>query len=184
MANEKAVLISIRPKWCELIASGKKTIEVRKTAPKIQTPFKCYIYETQGETETPWMDEEGHMIFRGRGRVVGEFVCDNIYDICIEISKPDDLPGYPFPCTGLTDKEILKYLGNGRTGYGWHVSDLKIYDKPKALSEFYTWKKCNSCRMSGYESSACIYYEDCKVPEVVTRPPQIWGYVEEITDGK
>lgn len=24
----KAVLISIQPKWCELIASGKKTIEV------------------------------------------------------------------------------------------------------------------------------------------------------------
>lgn len=27
----KAVLISIRPKWCEKIASGMKTIEVRKT---------------------------------------------------------------------------------------------------------------------------------------------------------
>ena len=40
----KAVLISIRPKWCEKIASGEKTIEVRKTRPKLQTPFKCYIY--------------------------------------------------------------------------------------------------------------------------------------------
>ena len=39
----KSVLISIQPKWCELIASGKKTIEVRKTAPKLETPFKCYI---------------------------------------------------------------------------------------------------------------------------------------------
>ena len=43
----RAVLISIRPKWCELIASGKKTIEVRKTAPKINTPFKCYTYCTK-----------------------------------------------------------------------------------------------------------------------------------------
>lgn len=42
----KSVLIAIQPKWCELIASGKKTIEVRKTAPKLQTPFKCYIYCT------------------------------------------------------------------------------------------------------------------------------------------
>ena len=42
----KAVLISIQPKWCELIASGKKTIEVRKTRPKIETPFRCYIYMT------------------------------------------------------------------------------------------------------------------------------------------
>lgn len=26
----KAVMLSIRPKWCEKIASGEKTIEVRK----------------------------------------------------------------------------------------------------------------------------------------------------------
>ena len=43
----KAVLISIRPKWCEKIASGEKTIEVRKTRPKLHTPFKCYIYCTK-----------------------------------------------------------------------------------------------------------------------------------------
>ena len=43
----KAVMISIRPKWCEKIASGEKTIEVRKTRPKLETPFKCYIYCTQ-----------------------------------------------------------------------------------------------------------------------------------------
>ena len=42
----KSVLISTRPKWCEKIASGKKTIEVRKTAPK-EVPFKAYIYETK-----------------------------------------------------------------------------------------------------------------------------------------
>ena len=44
----KSVLISIQPKWCELIANGKKTVEVRKTRPKLETPFKCYIYCTQG----------------------------------------------------------------------------------------------------------------------------------------
>ena len=43
----KSVLFSIKPKYCELIASGKKTIEVRKTKPKLDTPFKCYIYETK-----------------------------------------------------------------------------------------------------------------------------------------
>ena len=42
----KAVLISIRPKWVEKIASGEKTIEVRKTRPKLDTPFRCYIYCT------------------------------------------------------------------------------------------------------------------------------------------
>ena len=76
----KSVLISIKPKWCELIANRKKTIEVRKTRPKLETPFKVYIYETQGRTETPFVDEEGHYIFKGKGQVIGEFVCNNIYD--------------------------------------------------------------------------------------------------------
>lgn len=42
----KAVMLSIRPKWVEKIANGEKTIEVRKTKPKLDTPFKCYIYCT------------------------------------------------------------------------------------------------------------------------------------------
>lgn len=74
----KAVLISIRPEWVEKIVGGEKTIEVRKTRPKLETPFKCYIYETQGKSDTPWIDEDGHMIFRGRGKVVAEFTCTGI----------------------------------------------------------------------------------------------------------
>ena len=42
----KSVLISIRPEWCQKIASGEKTIEVRKKRPKLAPPFKCYIYCT------------------------------------------------------------------------------------------------------------------------------------------
>lgn len=45
----KAVLMSTQPKWCELIANGKKTVEVRKTRPKLKTPFKVYIYCTKGK---------------------------------------------------------------------------------------------------------------------------------------
>ena len=43
----KAVLMSIKPKWCEKIFSGEKTIEVRKTAPK-ETPFKVCEVEQYG----------------------------------------------------------------------------------------------------------------------------------------
>ena len=63
----KAVLISIQPKWCELIASGKKTIEVRKTKPKLETPFKCYIYCTQNTPYNPVIpmryEKEGGKLF-------------------------------------------------------------------------------------------------------------------------
>lgn len=47
--QKKSVLISIQPKWCELILSGKKTVEVRKNRPRLETPFKCYIYQTKGK---------------------------------------------------------------------------------------------------------------------------------------
>lgn len=151
----KSVMLSIQPKWVEKIASGKKTVEVRKTAPKLEPPFKCYIYCTKHPKGLITVNRQNEVC---NCKVVGEFVCDKIFDICIEISKPDDLPGYPFPCTGLTDKEILQYLGNGKTGYGWHISDLVIYEEPKPLSEFVLANTQHYCHLQ--------------------RPPQSWCYVE------
>lgn len=191
----KSVLISIQPKWCEKIARGEKIVEVRKTKPKLETPFKCYIYATKpkkwfrfsswgkasdeslwlsnGKVEMHdgfklWADETEYELLNGK--VIGEFVCDEIRD-CREL--------FIAP-TCLTVDEWLKYTdGYKKPVWGWHISDLVIYDYPKPLSDFYTWKKCNSCKVSGYESSACIYDENCKVPAVITRPPQSWCYVEE-----
>ena len=71
----KSVLISIQPKWCELIASGKKTVEVRKTRPKLETPFKVYIYCSKGfKPNTSY----SYKTWAGYGKVIGEFVCDRI----------------------------------------------------------------------------------------------------------
>ena len=79
----KAVLISIRPKWVEKIVNGEKTIEVRKTRPKLETPFKCYIYCT-----LPKYPHEDFIAtdyprpqFYGGGKVIGEFTCDRIFPI-------------------------------------------------------------------------------------------------------
>lgn len=80
----------------------------------------------------------------------------------------------------LTAQELFDYIGIGKHLYGWHISDLKIYDKPKELSEFYTKKKCNSCKKSGYESTACMYDEDCKMPMSITRAPLSWQYIEDL----
>lgn len=77
----KSVLISIRPKWCEKIASGKKTIEVRKSRPKIETPFKCYIYMSQGDLKD--LGSYSEWIYKNRMKVIGEFVCDRIEPLTI-----------------------------------------------------------------------------------------------------
>ena len=169
----KAVLISIQPKWCQLISSGKKTIEVRKTKPNLQMPFKCYIYCTKSRTPYESFGVNKRPIECG-GYVIGEFVCDCIVSHC-EMSNADIAEQQ-----GCIKREKLFEYANGKELYGWHISNLVIYDEPKKLSEFYAIKKCNSCRISGYESSACTYDEDCKVPAVITRPPQSWCYVEEV----
>lgn len=182
----KAVLFSIKPKYCELIASGKKTVEVRKTRPKIDVPFKGYIYCTlQGSNEffkelqnqfgeyealSKWNREDWGI---RKGKIIGEFVCKAILPISITYSDPNSkiaLREFPFTC--LTDKEIMDYLGNGKTGYGFHISDLVIYDKPKELSEF---RKPIDCHR-GTRRDNCFGCWDCEI----TRPPQSWGYVEEL----
>lgn len=172
----KAVLISIQPKWCELIANGKKTIEVRKTRPKIETSFKCYIYCTKDELLTrshlygkiyvassrkyqSALEKNGNITLSGN--VIGEFVCDSIEDF----SKWQN--AYPsllihinlYAGTNSDYKFLDGYLRGHKTGYGWHISDLKIYDKPKELSEFSKY---------GFEETVSL-----------KRPPQSWMYVED-----
>ena len=177
----KAVLISIRPKWVEKIANGEKTIEVRKTKPKLKTPFKCYIYCT-----LPKYPHEDFIAtdyprpqFYGGGKVIGEFTCDRIFPI--NVFDNGGIQNWFFEHmerSCLTYEELADYIGNGRTGHGWHISNLKIYDTPKELIEFHTWKKCKSCSKSGYESTACIYDENCMIPAAITKAPQSWCYVE------
>lgn len=187
----KAVLISIQPKWVELIASGKKTVEVRKTRPKLETPFKCYIYETRAKEESfisRTVDgERTKVIIRpaGRGKVIGEFVCDSINvikDYTVGIGREEHylLCGGALEGTCLSGKEMYLY-GNGKTLYGWHISDLKIYDKPKELVEFRypPFKKCKLKFDKKRCENGCVNNSsDCSYRKVL-HPPQSWCYVEE-----
>lgn len=178
---EKAVMLSIRSKWCEKIVNGEKTIEVRKTRPKLDTPFKAYIYCTQGN--------DARRLRGSWGKVVGEFTCDRIYKIDKDstdfLFKAGGLSVYKQAaeekcglCVAMTDDELHGYLGHCQ-GYGWHIADLLIYDQPRELSEFqratdpcdschaeYTWE-CTDCKKWGGD---------------IKRPPQSWCYVEVTKD--
>lgn len=174
----KAVMLSIRPKWCEKIAIGEKTIEVRKTRPKMNTPFKCYIYCTlpkyphEDFIETDYPRPQ----FYGGGKVIGEFTCDRIFPI--NVFDNGGIQNWFFEHmerSCLTYGELADYIGNGRTGYGWHISDLKIYDTPKKLSEFKGLCKVES------DCCACPYYNYSKMDcdgRTIKRPPQSWCYVD------
>ncbi len=170
----KAVLLSIKPKYCELIASGKKTVEVRKTRPKIDTPFKCYIYMTAENASYPVKINGVPMMCHNNGGkcIIGEFVCDTIIT---DRTFGHDPMFNALSC--MSDAEIAAYCTN-KEMYGFHISDLIIYDKPRELSEFYREcekPECEDCPNLFYEVFCCY---DEKIP--ITRPPQSWGYVEEL----
>lgn len=193
----RAVLISIRPKWCEKIINGDKTIEVRKTRPKLETPFKCYIYCTKdkhlafmqnrfGTKLIACMDAETAIPVGGavgNGKIIGEFTCDRIYELAPLNHAPDDVEKQA--C--LTREEIVNYLKG--TGYGWHIFNLEIYDQPKELNEFrfppelYCEKeRCGSCPCDQAADVNGEYSFDCEWKRPLTRAPQSWCYVEDVHD--
>lgn len=152
----KAVMLSIRPKWVEKIANGEKTIEVRKTKPKLETPFKCYIYCTQGN--------DARRLRGSWGKVIGEFTCDRIFPI--NVFDNGSIQNWLFEHmkrSCLTYEELADYIGNGKTGYGWHISDLRIYDAPREPREF------TGLRNTRFGAA----------PYDIKRAPQSWCYVEE-----
>ena len=123
---QKAVLISISPKWCDLIKSGKKTVEARKTVPKSLLPYKCYIYETKNSG--------------GSGKVIGEFICDKhiwvLSHPCI-FAKRDTFHSKAIDDACLTMGEVEKYSA-GKDVYGMTISNLVIYDEPIDVYAFYS----------------------------------------------
>ena len=187
----KAVLISIRPQWCQKIASGEKTIEVRKTKPKLETPFKCYIYCTRDKHLAFMQNQTGTNLIAcmdvgeaipvggaiGNGKVIGEFTCDRIDRLA-----PADEPygiydiGDDYVLQTCLENGALWDYGHGTPLYGWHISDLRIYDMPHDLGEFKP-----VCRVD-FGCRACLHYDYAKMDcgeKVISRPPQSWCYVDD-----
>lgn len=162
----RSVLISIRPEWCEKIASGEKTVEVRKTRPKIEPPFKCYIYCTKVKfnphehlRNNLHYDDSTIKVCEGQGKVIGEFVCNWVrreYEVAL------GLVDVVLEKTSCMDyRQIMDYADCGDL-YTWNISDLVIYEKPRSLGEIRGLRKTKF----GME------------PVTLTRPPQSWCYVE------
>lgn len=149
----KAVLMSIKPKWCEKILNGEKTVEVRKTAPKPELPFKVYVYCTKsgmrlygnknyyvtdmlkilnGSAIKAFENSSG--FYSWNGKVIGEFVCDKVEKYNSSwLDGEDKLK----KTTCLDDVEIMDYVEyTGKKFFLWHITAPKLYDKPKDIKEF------------------------------------------------
>lgn len=193
----KAVLLSVKPKWCKLIFSGEKTIEVRKTAPKLETPFKVYVYQTKHKGKS--IVSEALSTVYGGGKVIGSFVCDKIYSfitfgagaVCIDSDWKQVPPERVIKETCLSEEQIMDYLEQGTgnyEGYGWHITEAKLFDKPKELSEFYIpckwYEKGNGCPedcdIFDYEGGIDYSDDFCQGKRPIKRPPQSWCCVEAL----
>ena len=183
--QNSAVIASIRPKFCWLIENRSKMWELRTSYPKLDTPFKVYIYCTLGGSKEFFQNElEGNIALWNRdrwwerkGKVIGEFICDRIETAVVD---GDACCMSIIEQTGLTREEVLAY-GKGKTVYAWHISELVMYDRAKEIDSFTRIcpaygkdiGKCWDCLMAVGEEHDCgtnglLYVE---------KAPQSWCYV-------
>lgn len=103
------ILLSLHPKYWELMKTGEKTIEIRTTKPTIvHMPFRVIVYLT------------------GNGGVVGKFDCNEL----IETIRPAHLVNG----SCLTESELIHYA-RGRRLCGWRIQPGSVveYESPLPL---------------------------------------------------
>lgn len=211
----KTILISVKPKWAELEMNGKKLIEVRKNY--IEPPFKVVNYVTKEKSKYTkeeiyanvnydWAD-----YYNLKGKVAFEYVVNKV-DTIINNGSSFDIKGEDVAYTNrianqscLQFPDLRDYL-KSKNGYAWHISDLKIYDKPKELEEFYVYNKELEKRFIDGDGFCCYDgkdengepLNDCSADNIkrcyecweewsgwckrITRPPQNFVYVREVEE--
>lgn len=167
-----SVLLSVQPEWVDRICTVigernglpvyEKEDEVRKTRPNVSVPFKVYIYES-----------------RRRKKVIGHFICDKIAEI-YPFEHAAGVFFNTFGKTGLSLDEYEAYAG-GKKVYFWHISALKIYDKPRELKEF---KRpcdgnCQECSFALWQTNTFISESRIVGCTQKIKAPQSWCYVME-----
>lgn len=135
------------PKEWKDFLSGKTNIK-----PK---PIKVYIYCTKGkeylvidsfendngywEVYTTYQnlnDRNDRTTTPVNGKVIAEFTLKQINKFSVfGNGSVQNWNCFDLEKSCLTYDEIADYIGYGKIGYAWHIDNLKIYDKPKELSE-------------------------------------------------
>lgn len=181
----KAILASIQPRWCELIAAGAKTYEIRKNA--IPIGSKVYIYQTQKKWEFSLKPE----LANKQGKVIAEFICDDVIESMMDEYHDYDIDD-DVVSNSQVDRQAINNYGNGKKLYFWHISDLELYADAKTLDAFERYSDSNDrpCEKGLYcEHEYFDYAEDCKACAIdfdgtncprmkLQKPPQSWCYID------
>lgn len=188
------ILASIKPYYYYLIGERKKKIEMRKTALK-NLPQDIFFYMSKDEKSFAKIPKEFQDKYRKHfGKVGICVICDKVIKFTYDGYGSYSLPLFLQKATCLDSMKLYDYL-RGKDGYGWCISDLKIYDKPKELYELNRlcpdkYHYCEICKygsvvLSPDEEEYALYhggYYDCYdtvCHNTVTRPPQSYMYLDE-----
>ncbi len=192
----KSVIRSAKPYWIYLILTGKKKVEVGKNFPKSKDWNKIVeMYcskDMRSFNRIPEKDRE--WMRKYLGKVACQFVCDRIdwlhlEDLTIYEDAERALKG-----TCFTKIDIMQYLNYTKgtdicddydkwNFYGWHISDLVIYDEPRELGEFKI--PCPRMNAINGDCNFCKHFEISRYGKMtkcnasLNRPPQSWYYIEE-----
>lgn len=110
------------------------------------------------------------------GKVIGEYVCEKVDKYRFSNYEAEyDVTHDEMSQMWFNHPDLIKY-GKGKTLRGLHISSLKIYDKPKELSEFGKYIKKQNIIDKGCE----VIIENWTEFVPIRRPPHGWQYVEEL----
>jgi len=170
---EKAILMSFKPKWVKMILSGEKQFEFRSNNVKnFKKGDKIYMYESSK-----------------RRKIIAEFIVGELYECHENIESyfgeihlthiHDSKIQYAI---GYTDQYAIGYTDQP---YAIEITELKIYDEPKDISEYLYRNKFIKEVNEYYRSRSCsmetarrniIYIKNC----IVKKAPQSFCYVVEV----
>lgn len=104
----RSVLLSLKPNWWELIKSGEKTLEIRKSRPvEVDLPVRVFVYATKPV-----------------GKIVGEFLTSHFL-------RRSSLGG--LVRRSMVPLEDLIAYADGGDVFAWTVDDVVEYEKPLEL---------------------------------------------------
>ena len=198
----KAIMLSLNAERCDLIVSGKMSLVLCRTEPKLEKPFTCYIYHRKtcdaGVRWNDWADclrlPNGELINAG-GKVIGEFVCRGIMHPCSDLRL--------MAKQSCLSVDKLSLYSHGKTPYGLRITDFKLYDNPKELGDFRKVCEYAKCQKENCPHALVKYIDrinpltgeqefyaldgkpkwdvsfiDCD--NKLTRPPRSWQYVQTL----
>lgn len=127
--DQFGVLLSIHREWAEFILNGEKTLEIRKTPPrmviKLRRALPVYLYETLSNG--------------GKGAVIGKCMCKGWIPVWLENNQPTVPAGSIdsiLQASCLTKQQLVDYLGKSKKAYAWMIAQPERFEQPIPLTKF------------------------------------------------